>query len=145
VLVRNGTTTNGLAADTTTSLQAQGYNATFSHTTPPHTAVTTIVYGNSREEAKAHQLATLFPGAKVESGGYGTQLVLTLGDDYAATHQKGGGGTTSTGGAPTNGSTAPSSGSSAGGTLPTDIANNSRTADQDICSGITNGYGAGTG
>jgi LCP family protein required for cell wall assembly len=143
VLVRNGTTVSGLAADATTSLQAQGYNATTSHTTPPHTAVTTIVYGSSREEDKAKQLATLYPGAKVESGGSGTQIVVTLGDDYAAAHPKGGGAGGNTG-APTSGSTSGSSTTPAG-TLPTDIANNSRTADQDICSGITEGYGAGTG
>jgi hypothetical protein len=114
-----------------------------SHTTPPHTAVTTIVYGSSREADKAKQLATLYPGSKVESGGSGTQIVVTLGDDYAAAHPKGGGagGTT---GAPTSGSTTGGS-TTPTGTLPTDIANNSRTADQDICSGITEGYGAGTG
>lgn len=145
VRVLNGTTVTGLAGDATTSLQAQGYNAVVSHTTPPHTAVTTIVYGNSREEAKARQLATLYPGSRVEAGGYGTQLVLTIGDDYAAAHPKGGGGAPSSG-APTGGSTtAPSTGSTSGAPLPTDIANNSRTADQDICSGITAGYGAGTG
>ncbi|HEY3478558.1 MAG TPA: LCP family protein, partial [Streptomyces sp.] len=145
VLVRNGTTANGLAADVTTSLQADGDNATVSHTTPPHTAVTTIEYGSSREEAKAKQLAALYPGSKVQAGGpYSTQLVLILGDDYAAAHPKPG--STSTGGAPTSGSTAPNGTPTTGtGTLPTDIANNSRTADQDICSGITAGYGAGTG
>jgi hypothetical protein len=112
---------------------------------PPHTAVTTILYGSSKQEAKAKQLATLYPGAKVESGGpYATEIVVNLGDDYAAAHPKPGQGTST--GAPTSGSTAPTTGSTAAGsTLPTDIANNSRTADQDICSGITAGYGAGTG
>ncbi|ACU76442.1 cell envelope-related transcriptional attenuator [Catenulispora acidiphila DSM 44928] len=143
VLVKNGTTVTGLAADVTTSLQAQGYNAETSHVTPPHTAVTTIVYGTSKQKAAAEQLATLYPGAKVAAGTYSTQIVVTLGDDYAAAHPKGGGaGTTS--GAPASGSTGASS-SGTSGTLPTDIANNSRTADQDICSGITAGYGAGTG
>jgi hypothetical protein len=141
VLVKNGTTVGGLAADATTSLQAQGYNAETSHATPAHTAVTTIEYAGSREQAKAKQVAALYPGSKLVVGGYGTQIVVTLGDDYAAAHPKGGGaGTTS--GAPTSGSTAPAGG---GGALPTEIANNSRTADQDICSGITAGYGAGTG
>jgi LCP family protein required for cell wall assembly len=145
VRVLNGTSVTGLAGDATTSLQAQGYNAVVSHTVPQHTAVTTIVYGSSREESKARQLATLYPGSKVEAGGYGTQLVLTIGDDYAAAHPKVGGGAP-TGGAPTSGATgSSSSGSTPNATLPTDIANNSRTADQDICSGITAGYGAGTG
>jgi len=84
VRVLNGTTTNGLAADVTTSLQAQGYKAVLSTKLPSHTAVTTIVYGTSRQESYAKQLAAQFPGAKVEGGGYGTQVVLTLGDDYAA-------------------------------------------------------------
>lgn len=142
VRVENGTTVTGLAADATTSLQAQGYDAVVSHTIPAHTAVTTITYSSSRYEAKAKQLATLYPGAKVVEGGTGTAILVVIGDDYAAAHPKGGGSSTS-GGAPTSGSTAPATGS--GGTLPTDIANNSRTADQDICSGITAGYGAGTG
>ncbi|WP_194915656.1 LCP family protein [Catenulispora rubra] len=147
VKVENSTTVNGLGADATTALQAQGYDAVLNRTVPTHTAVTTITYPNSRSEAKAKQLATLFPGAKVQAGSYGTQIVLVLGDDYAAAHPKGAGaGTTSAkSGAPTAGSTAPSGGSTAAGPLPTDIANNSRTADQDICSGITAGYGAGTG
>jgi len=141
VRVENGTTVTGLATDATTSLQAQGYDAVVSHTIPAHTAVTTITYSSSRYEAKAKQLATLYPGAKVVEGGTGTAILVVIGDDYAAAHPKGGGSGTS--GAPTSGSTAPNTGS--GGTLPTDIANNSRTADQDICSGITAGYGAGTG
>ena len=149
VRVENGTTVTGLATDATTSLQAQGYDAVLSRVQPPHTAVTTIMYASSRSEAKAKQLATLFPGAKVESGGSGTQILVIVGDDYAAAHPKGTGtgtgATSATSGAPTAGSTAPSSGSTAAGPLPTDIANNSRTADQDICSGITAGYGAGTG
>ncbi|MBS2539455.1 LCP family protein [Catenulispora sp. NF23] len=143
VLVRNSTTVNGLGGDNVTSLQAQGYNASLSRTVPPHTAVTTILYGSSKDEAKAKQLATLYPGSKVESGGpYASEIVVELGDDYAAAHPKPGAGSST--GAPTSGSTA-ASGSSAPGSLPTDIANNSRTADQNICSGITAGYGAGTG
>ncbi|WP_194896368.1 LCP family protein [Catenulispora pinisilvae] len=144
VLVRNSTTVNGLGGDNVTALQAQGYNASLSRTVPPHTAVTTILYGSSKDEAKAKQLATLYPGSKVESGGpYASEIVVELGDDYAAAHPKPGA-AGSTSGAPASGSTAPS-GSSAPGSLPTDIANNSRTADQNICSGITAGYGAGTG
>jgi hypothetical protein len=142
VRVENGTTVTGLATDATTSLQAQGYDAVVSHTIPAHTAVTTITYSSSKYEAKAKQLATLYPGAKVVVGGTGAQILVVIGDDYAAAHPKGGGAST-TGGAPNSGSTAPATGS--GGALPTDIANNSRTADQDICSGITAGYGAGTG
>jgi hypothetical protein len=98
------------------------------------------VYGSAKEKAAADQLAALYPGAKVEEGAYSTQLVLTIGDDYAAAHPKMGSG------APTAGSTTPGGGQTTpSGPLPTDIANNSRTADQDICSGITAGYGAGTG
>jgi LytR cell envelope-related transcriptional attenuator len=145
VRVLNGTTTNGLAADVTTSLQAQGYKAVVSTKLPPHTAVTTIVYGTSRQETYAKQLAAQFPGAKVEGGGYGTQLVLTLGDDYAAAHPKVG-----SNGAPSSGANGSGPGNSPTGSsgssgspnqpLPSEIAANSRTADQDICSGITQGY-----
>ncbi|NUP46945.1 MAG: LCP family protein, partial [Catenulispora sp.] len=143
VRVLNSTTAPGLATDATTSLQAHGYNAVVSHTTPPHTAVTTIVYATAKQEAAARQLATLFPGAKVEGGGRGTQLVLTLGDDYSAAHPKvgGGPGASPSGSASGSSSGSPSTGSSTpGAPLPSDIAANSRTADQDICSGITNGY-----
>ncbi len=140
VRVLNGTTTNGLAADVTTSLQAQGYKAVLSTKLPSHTAVTTIVYGTSRQESYAKQLAAQFPGAKVEGGGYGTQVVLTLGDDYAAAHPKVG----SPKGSPASGANGSAPGSSPTGSsappLPSQIAANSRTADQDICSGITQGY-----
>jgi LCP family protein required for cell wall assembly len=145
VKVENGTMVTGLGGDATTSLQAQGYDAVLSRVQPAHTTVTTITYPSSRSAAKARQLATLFPGAKVEENSYGTQILVVVGEDYAAAHAKGGGATSPTSGAPTAGSTAPSSGSTAAGPLPTDIANNSRTANQDICSGITAGYGAGTG
>ncbi|MFD0631339.1 LCP family protein [Catenulispora yoronensis] len=137
VRVLNSTTAQGLATDATTSLQAQGYNAVVSHTVPAHSTVTTIVYATAKQEAAARQLATLFPGAKVEGGGRGTQLVLTLGDDYATSHPKPGS-VSSSGSGTASGS--PSGGSTPGAPLPSDIAANSRTADQDICSGITNGY-----
>ncbi|GAA1971015.1 LCP family protein [Catenulispora subtropica] len=137
VRVLNGTTTNGLATDVTTSLQAAGYKAVVSTKTPPHAATTTIVYATAKQEAYAKQLATQFPGAKIEGGGYGTQLVLTIGDDYAAAHPKPGGAT----GTPSGGSTgSPTGGSTPNAPLPSDIAANSRTADQDLCSGITKGY-----
>jgi hypothetical protein len=141
VRVLNGTTTKGLAVDVTTSLQAAGYKAVVNTKTPPHTAVTTIVYATARQETYAKQLATLFPGAKVEGGGLGTQVVLTVGDDYAAAHPKTSG-TTGSSSAGANGSTtgSPSGGSTPGAPLPSGIAANSRTADQDLCTGITKGY-----
>jgi LCP family protein required for cell wall assembly len=141
VRVLNGTTASGLASDVTTSLSAQGYNALLIRTPPPSTSVTTIVYATAKQEAAAKQLATLFPGAKVEGGGHGTQLVLTLGADYAAAHPK----AVSGGSTPGGGDSTTPGGTTPGAPLPTAIANNSRTADTDICSGITNGFGAGTG
>jgi LCP family protein required for cell wall assembly len=129
--VLNGTSVSGLAADATTSLQARGYNAVVSRLNTPDIAVTTIVYPSGKEAA-AQQLATLFPGATVSAGGSGTQIVVTLGADYATAHHK-------------VGTTAPSSGSSSDvSALPTVISNNSRTADQDLCSDITAGFAAGT-
>lgn len=141
VRVLNGTTVTGLASDATAALSAQGYKAVISRADVPDAPVTTIVYAGSKQKAAAEQLATLFPGAKVEAAGRGTQLVLTLGADYAAAHPRVGG---------SSGSTSASAGtaySSPGGAspspvtpLPTAIAQNSRTADTDICAGITNGF-----
>ena len=136
--VLNGTTVTGLAGDATASLSAAGYNAVVSHTAPPHTTTTTIVYATAKQEAAAKQLQALYPGSKIEGGGHGTQLVLTLGDDYAAAHPK----AVQSGGAPAGGD---SSSSSAPAPLPSAVANNSRTAADDLCSGISAGFGAGTG
>jgi LCP family protein required for cell wall assembly len=129
VKVLNGTSTSGLAGDTTTSLQARGYNAVVSRANTPNIPVTTIVYPSGKEAA-ANQLAAYFPGAQLKPGGTGSQIVVTLGADFAAVRTKGV-------------NVAPSSGSSVSA-LPTDIANNSRTADQDICTGITQGFSGGT-
>jgi LCP family protein required for cell wall assembly len=141
VAVRNGTTVNGLAGNVVTAMSAQGYNAEVSRVTTASTAVTTIVYGTSKQKEWADQLAaTLFPGAKVASGGHGTQVIVTLGSDYAAAHPQPG---SSVSGSTSSGSS--TSGGTTGQPLPTAIANNSRTAADDICSGITQGFGAGTG
>ena len=123
VRVLNGTLVTGLAGDTTSSLQARGYNAVLDRTKATAVAVTTIVYPSGKQAA-AQQLATMFPGAKLVAGGTGTQLVVTVGDDVAASRGKG------TAAAPSNGTSS----------LPTAIADNSRTADQDICTGITAGF-----
>jgi LCP family protein required for cell wall assembly len=134
--VLNGTSVSGLAADATTSLQARGYNAVVSRANTPDIAVTTIVYPSGKQAA-AQQLATLFPGAAVSAGGSGSQIVVTLGADYATAHHKVGAST------PSSGSTG-ASGPGDVSALPTVISNNSRTADQDLCSDITAGFGAGT-
>jgi LCP family protein required for cell wall assembly len=139
VRVLNGTAVTGLATDATASLSAAGYNAVVSRLNPGNIPVTTIVYATAKQEAAAKQLQLLYPGSKVEGGGHGTQLVVTLGADYAAAHPKAvqSGGTTPSGG--------DSSSSSPAAPLPTAISNNSRTADDNLCSGITQGFGAGTG
>jgi LCP family protein required for cell wall assembly len=138
VRVLNGTAVNGLASDATAALSAAGYNAVVSKLAPPKTPVTTIVYATAKQEPAAKQLQAMYPGSKIEGGGHGTQLVVTVGDDYATAHPK----------AVQPGSSTPAGGdssSSSAAPLPSAVANNSRTAADALCSGISAGFGAGTG
>ena len=142
VRVLNGTAATGLAGNATSTLTAAGYNAVVSKVKPKSTSVTTIVYGSTKsDEAAANQLAALYPGAKTEPGGASSTLVLTLGSDYAAAH-----GGTATDGGSTGTATPETAGPPVSSApLPADIAKNSRTADSNLCDGIQNGFGAGTG
>ena len=118
-----------------TTLKAKVVTASVGPNMPGKHPTTEIVYGTGHQSA-ANALAVLFPGAKVVPGAHGSgsasSLTVILGDDYVATvatspppsgpTTTGPGTTTSPSGGP--GTTVP----------PSDLK--SRTADQDICTGL---------
>ncbi|MFE0460137.1 LCP family protein [Kitasatospora sp. NPDC058965] len=121
VNVYNGTTTKGLTVTASAKLKdakftvaGTGNAATQNHDT------TVIQYGTTAEAKSAEALAQLFPGASVEKSG-AAGLNVILGKDYAAAN----------GGAAAGGSSA------APAPLPSSIANNARSADDDPCSNLT--------
>ena len=144
VRVENGTTVTGLATDVTTSLQAQGYDAVISHTIPPHTAVTTIDLPQLPRRGQGQAAGHAVPGREGRRGRH--RLTRSSWSSATTTPRRTRSAARLRHRRPGQRLDRPGRDAGAGtGTLPTDIANNSRTADQDICSGITAGYGAGTG
>ncbi|MGW4897614.1 LCP family protein [Kitasatospora sp. NPDC004240] len=119
VAVYNGTTANGLAAKAAETLKAQKITVTgVTGAKSTNHATTTIEYG-SGQKANAEKVAALFPGATL-SPTSASGISLVLGKDYAAAN----------GGAATASAPAP---------LPTEVVNEARSADDDICSNVSYG------
>ncbi|MFD8482319.1 LCP family protein [Kitasatospora sp. NPDC059673] len=118
VAVHNGTETAGLAGKAAATLEASGFTVTDRANAASHTHATTLVEYGPGEQAKAEQVAALFPGATLQAGSH-AGISLTLGADYAA-----GNGTTA---APPPLPTGP---------LPTSVSQ-ARSADDDTCSDLT--------
>ncbi|MFD8571541.1 LCP family protein [Streptomyces sp. NPDC059639] len=120
VAVYNGTRTAGLAGDAAGLLTGHGFTvtATANAATQDH-ATTTITYGGgSGQKADAQALARLFPGAEL-TGGDGLSVVL--GADYAP------------------GDEAAASASPVPTAVPSGVAAEARSADDDICSHLSYG------
>ncbi len=83
---------------------------------------TTVVQYGSGQKANAQAVAALFPGATIEAGS-AAGISLVLGKDYAATA-----GGTATGG-----------GAADPGPVSTSVANDARSADDDVCSNVSYG------
>ncbi|WP_353943436.1 LCP family protein [Streptomyces sp. HUAS MG91] len=118
VAVYNGTSTLGLAGDAAALLTGHGFTVTTTGNaaTQDHTT-TTITYG-SGEKSRAQALARLFPGAELVGG---DGLSVVLGSDYVP----GGSARTSASPAPT--------------AVPSGVAAEARSADDDLCSHLSYG------
>ncbi|MFG3051009.1 LCP family protein [Kitasatospora sp. NPDC048239] len=123
VAVYNGTTVTGLAAKAAETLKTNKITVTGT-TTAKNTAkaTTTVEYG-SGQKANAEKIAALFPGA-VLTPTSAAGISLVLGKDYAAA----------------NATTAAAPGTPAApAPLPTEVVNEARSADDDICSNVSYG------
>ncbi|MFH8404415.1 LCP family protein [Streptomyces sp. NPDC018019] len=126
VVVYNGTTTTGLAARAAEQLRSAGFTVTGTATarTQHHTA-TTVEYGAGKE-AEAKTVAARFRDARlVPTATAGVHVVLGTG--YAADPA-----IVSSGASPAASPSPPSSGAS-------EIAGSARSADDNICSGLSYG------
>ncbi|MFC5662924.1 LCP family protein [Kitasatospora misakiensis] len=127
VTVYNGTSAAGLAARAAETLRAARVTVAGTATSRGTARATTTVEYGAGQRAAAEKVATLFPGAAVAPG-QGAGISLLLGRDYAA------GGAAS--GTPSPAATGPSG---APTQLPTEVVNEARSADDDICSNVSYG------
>ncbi|MFD9597473.1 LCP family protein [Kitasatospora sp. NPDC086009] len=121
VAVYNGTTVTGLAAKAAETLKTNKVTVTGT-TTAKNTnkATTTVEYG-SGQKANAERIAAMFPGAQLTPTS-AAGISLVLGKDYAAANPAATGATPNV--------PAP---------LPTEVVNEARSADDDICSNVSYG------
>ncbi|PKV86547.1 LCP family protein [Streptomyces sp. TLI_146] len=115
VAVYNGTTTKGLAARAADSLKAGGYTVTGTATAATQDFVHTVIEYGPGSRAHADALAQRFPGALLRPT-KATGLSVTLGSKYAD---------------------APSDNAPAA--VPSEVADKARSADDNICSGLSYG------
>ncbi|MEZ7005206.1 LCP family protein [Streptomyces sp. AD55] len=119
VVVRNGTTTSGLASEAGSLLMRHGFTVTGTGNADRQDHATTVVRYGSGLRAQAEKVARLFPGAEVaEQPGGGIDLVV--GRSHAEP-----------------GAAAPT----APAAVPSSVAEGARTAADDPCSDLTYGEG----
>lgn len=119
--VFNGTTTSGLTTKAATTLKASKFTVTATANAAQQNHATTVVQYGPGEKANAQTVASLFPGATLEAGSK-AGISLVLGQDFAAAN----------GGSAAAGSAAP-------GPLPSSVAQEARSADDDPCSNVSFG------
>ncbi|MEV4559864.1 LCP family protein [Kitasatospora sp. NPDC049285] len=118
--VYNGTTTAGLSTKAADALKAAKFTVTATTNASNQNHSTTVVQYGPGQKTNAQAVAALFPGSTLEASS-SAGIALVLGKDYAA----------SAGGA-APGTTAP-------GPLPSSVANDARSADDDPCSNVSYG------
>ncbi|MFI9562738.1 LCP family protein [Streptomyces rishiriensis] len=124
VSVFNGTTTGGLASTAAAMLTAHGFTVTgTANAGSQDHAATVVQYGPGRK-GQAETVARLFPGARLQSLGAG-RVNVVLGASYTGDPDP----------------AAPAATSAAPASVPTSVADGSRTADADLCSDLS--YGSG--
>ncbi|MFM9608841.1 LCP family protein [Streptomyces niveiscabiei] len=119
VAVYNGTTVPGLAAKGAAKLTGAGFTVTGTATAVSQAHATTVVQYGPGLEKSAQTVAAAFPGARLEQI-QGTALNVVLGDDYAGTADAG------------TASPTPSA-------VPSKVAADARSADDNPCSNLTYG------
>ncbi|MEV6973479.1 LCP family protein [Kitasatospora sp. NPDC093806] len=129
VTVYNGTNAPGLAARAAETLRSARVTvAGLATARSTARAATTVEYG-AGQRANAEKVAALFPGAAVAPGS-AAGISLLLGRDYAAGSPGAGGSAGPSADAGPSGAPAP---------LPTEVVNEARSADDDICSNVSYG------
>ncbi|MCX4747875.1 LCP family protein [Kitasatospora sp. NBC_01287] len=126
VTVYNGTTTRGLSTTAAAELKAAGFTVAGLANAAAQNHDTTVIQYGATDLTAAQQLARLFPGARLEKGS-AAGLNLVLGKDYATT----------AGGAPSAGAPSAAAASAAPAPLPSSIADNARSADDDPCANLS--------
>ncbi|MFF1908854.1 LCP family protein [Kitasatospora sp. NPDC058218] len=121
VAVYNGTTATGLAAKAAETLKAAKVTVTGVTTAKNTTKATTTVEYGAGQKANAEKVAALFPGA-VLTPTSAAGISLVLGKDYAAAN-----------------ATAATAAPSVPAPLPSEVVNEARSADDDICSNVSYG------
>jgi hypothetical protein len=120
VAVYNGTTTRGLASRAATALTEHGFTVTGTANAVDRDRADTVIEYGAGLRTRAETVARLFPGAELNSvPGAGVDVVL--GRSYAAQG--------STSASPASTPTA----------LPTSVARDARSADDDVCSNLSYG------
>ncbi|GAA0626257.1 hypothetical protein GCM10010394_66180 [Streptomyces crystallinus] len=120
VAVHNGTTTKGLAARAADMLKAGGYTVTGTATAATQDFVHTVIEYGPGDRAHADALAQRFPGALLRPA-KAPGLTVVLGSTYAAD--------------PAQAATPAATPSE----VPSEVADKARSADDDICSGLSYG------
>lgn len=119
VAVYNGTTTGGLASTAAAALTAHGFTVTGTANATSQDHTTTVIEYDTGLKSRAETVAELFPGAALQSIG-GAAVNVVVGESYATTGA--------------SASTTPTA-------VPTSVADNARSADDNLCSDLT--YGSG--
>ncbi|MFE6489124.1 LCP family protein [Streptomyces sp. NPDC057757] len=120
VAVYNGTTTGGLASTAAATLTDHGFTVTGTANAKSQDHTNTVIEYGSGLKAQAETVARLFPGAELRPLG-GSGLNVVLGTSYS----------------PQGGTTAPATPTD----VPTSVADDARSADDDLCSDLS--YGSG--
>ncbi|MEV6977648.1 LCP family protein [Kitasatospora sp. NPDC093806] len=134
VSVYNGTTAAGMDGKAAEQLKAAKFTAGKMGSAASTKYATTMVEYGTGQKANAEKVAALFPGATVEAGKT-PGITVIVGKDFSAANGGAAAGPSASGAA-----AAPST-PAAPAPLPTNITNDARSADDDICANTT--YGSG--
>ncbi|MFD6325282.1 LCP family protein [Streptomyces sp. NPDC058442] len=119
VTVYNGTTLGGLAAEAAATLTDHGFTVTGTANARSRQHTTTVIQYGTGLRSQATTVAKLFPGSELEAiGGSGVNVVVGA-----------------------SSATAASSAPAAPATVPGSVADDARSADDDLCSNLS--YGSG--
>ncbi|MGW2911843.1 LCP family protein [Streptomyces asoensis] len=124
VAVHNGTTTGGLAASAAATLTEHGFTVTGIGNADSRNHTTTVIEYAAGLRTQADTVARLFPGAELRSV-TGTGVHVVLGASYTAP----------------DGSSAPATPAATPTAVPASVADDARSADDDLCSDLS--YGSG--
>ncbi|WP_405746914.1 LCP family protein [Streptomyces sp. NBC_01525] len=122
VTVLNGTHATGLGSRVADTLRSSGFTVVATTTAPTQDHTTTLISYGPGQEQQARTTARLFPGAELHEGS-APGIAVTLGSSYSEQ--------------PAPGATASSP--SADGTVPSEVSDDARTADDDACAKLSYG------